>query len=47
MEGFEISAMQMLNLDKPSAEEFFEIYKVFFFFFFFFMFSNSGSAIVV
>ena len=28
MEGFEISAMQMLNLDKPSAEEFLEIYKV-------------------
>lgn len=26
-EGFEISAMQMFNLDKPTAEEFFEIYK--------------------
>jgi len=26
-EGFEISAMQMFNLDKPTAEEFFEIYR--------------------
>jgi nucleoside-diphosphate kinase len=26
-EGFEISAMQLFNLDKPTAEEFFEIYK--------------------
>lgn len=26
-EGFEISAMEMFSLDKPSAEEFFEIYK--------------------
>lgn len=26
-EGFEISAMQMFNLDKPTACEFFEIYK--------------------
>ena len=26
-EGFEISAMQMFELDKPTAEEFFEIYK--------------------
>jgi len=26
-EGFEISAMQMFNLDKPTAEEFFEVYK--------------------
>jgi nucleoside-diphosphate kinase len=26
-EGFEISAMQMFTLDKPTAEEFFEIYK--------------------
>lgn len=26
-EGFEISAMQMFNLDKPTAEEFLEIYK--------------------
>jgi len=28
MEGFEISAMHMLNLDKPAAEELLEIYKV-------------------
>ena len=26
-EGFEISAMEMFYLDKPTAEEFFEIYK--------------------
>jgi nucleoside-diphosphate kinase len=26
-EGFEISAMEMFSLDKPTAEEFFEIYK--------------------
>jgi nucleoside-diphosphate kinase len=26
-EGFEISAMQMFNLDKPTAEEFLEIYR--------------------
>ena len=26
-EGFEISAIQMFNMDKPTAEEFFEIYK--------------------
>lgn len=26
-EGFEISAMQMFNLDKPTAQEFFEIYR--------------------
>lgn len=26
-EGFEISAMQLFNLDKPTAEEFLEIYK--------------------
>ena len=26
-EGFEISSMQMFSLDKPTAEEFFEIYK--------------------
>ena len=26
-EGFEISAMEMFTLDKPSAEEFFEVYK--------------------
>mmetsp|Transcript_33463 Transcript_33463/g.38423 ORF Transcript_33463/g.38423 Transcript_33463/m.38423 type:complete len:118 (+) Transcript_33463:788-1141(+) len=26
-EGFEISAMEMLNLDTPTAEEFFEVYK--------------------
>lgn len=26
-EGFEISAMQLFNMDKPTAEEFFEIYK--------------------
>ena len=26
-EGFEISSMQMFNMDKPTAEEFFEIYK--------------------
>lgn len=26
-EGFEISAMQMFHLDRPSAEEFFEIYQ--------------------
>ena len=26
-EGFEISAMEMFALDKPTAEEFFEIYK--------------------
>ena len=26
-EGFEISAMEMFTLDKPTAEEFFEIYK--------------------
>ena len=25
-EGFEISSMQMFHLDKPTAEEFFEIY---------------------
>jgi len=26
-EGFEISAMEMFVLDKPTAEEFFEVYK--------------------
>ncbi len=26
-EGFEISAMEMFSLDKPTAEEFFEVYK--------------------
>lgn len=26
-EGFEISAMQMFNLDRPTAEEFLEIYR--------------------
>jgi nucleoside-diphosphate kinase len=26
-EGFEISAMEMFTLDKPTAEEFFEVYK--------------------
>ena len=26
-EGFEISAMQMFNIDKPTAEEFLEIYR--------------------
>jgi nucleoside-diphosphate kinase len=26
-EGFEISAMEMFYLDKPTAEEFFEVYK--------------------
>ena len=26
-EGFEISAMEMFTLQKPTAEEFFEIYK--------------------
>lgn len=26
-EGFEISAMQLFNMDRPTAEEFFEIYK--------------------
>ena len=26
-EGFEISAMQLFNLDKPTAEEFCEIYR--------------------
>lgn len=26
-EGFEISAMEMFSLDKPTAEEFYEIYK--------------------
>ena len=26
-EGFEISAMQMFNLDKPTAQEFLEIYR--------------------
>ncbi len=26
-EGFEISALQMFSLNKPTAEEFFEIYK--------------------
>lgn len=26
-EGFEISAMELFNLDKPTAEEFFEVYK--------------------
>lgn len=26
-EGFEISAMEMFYLDKPTAEEFFELYK--------------------
>ena len=26
-EGFEISALEMFNLDKPTAEEFFEVYK--------------------
>lgn len=26
-EGFEISAMQMFNMDKPTAEEFLEIYR--------------------
>ena len=25
-EGFEISAMEMFHLDRPTAEEFFEIY---------------------
>ena len=25
-QGFEISAMQMFHLDRPTAEEFFEIY---------------------
>ena len=27
-EGFEISGMQMFYLDRPTAEEFFEVYKV-------------------
>lgn len=26
-EGFEISAMEMFALDKPTAEEFFEVYR--------------------
>lgn len=26
-EGFEISAMEMFNLDKPTAEEFYEVYR--------------------
>ena len=26
-EGFEISAMEMFHMDKPTSEEFFEIYK--------------------
>lgn len=26
-EGFEISAMQMFFLDRPTSEEFFEVYK--------------------
>lgn len=26
-EGFEISAMELFNLDKPTAEEFLEIYR--------------------
>lgn len=26
-EGFEISSMEMFTLDKPTAEEFFEVYK--------------------
>ena len=26
-EGFEISAMEMFTLDKPTADEFFEVYK--------------------
>ena len=26
-EGFEISAMQMFSLDRPTAQEFFEVYK--------------------
>lgn len=26
-EGFEISAMEMFYLDKPTAEEFYEVYK--------------------
>jgi nucleoside-diphosphate kinase len=26
-EGFEISAMEMFYIDKPTAEEFFELYK--------------------
>ena len=26
-EGFEISALQMFHLDRPTAEEFFEIYQ--------------------
>ena len=26
-EGFEVSAMQMFNLDKPTAQEFLEVYK--------------------
>ena len=26
-EGFEISAMEMFNLDKPTVEEFLEVYK--------------------
>jgi len=26
-EGFEISSMQMFSLDRPTAEEFFEVYK--------------------
>ena len=27
LEGFEISAMEMFYIDKPTAEEFFELYK--------------------
>ena len=27
LEGFEISAMEMFYIDKPTAEEFFEVYK--------------------
>ena len=26
-EGFEISSMEMFTLDRPTAEEFFEVYK--------------------
>jgi nucleoside-diphosphate kinase len=26
-EGFEISAMEIFNLDRPTADEFFELYK--------------------
>ena len=27
-EGFEISALQMFYLDRPTSEEFYEVYKV-------------------